>query len=336
MPADLSTRPNYTARRREALWVARNAEGMLEIGKGRLRIAPGTVPYFRRVVAALGYVLDLPGGAEAMDQGDALGHPVAIMQPKVPTIPANAWTLPEDVGSGEATGCGSIIVFDPDDWPRQGEPASPSSHEVLLKLLLQANGYAAGVGTPPAVPEPAGARQGQLRLSCRPAKAGDVLSFPYIVENPGPDDVYVMDGVASAGDRPSVVIRPDGDAIVGTFIPPMPTDRQIAVPVLPLARRLSAGGVLEHRLEIAAPYAEASPWLPDPAPEQQAVTAIKGVVLAVGYWPVGMKELAVTEIADSPGRYAITPPSGGALVSLRFPTNGLCFARRADLVSRSL
>lgn len=335
MPADPTRRPHYTARRHEALWVVRNAEGMLEIGMGRIRIAPGAVPYFRRVVAALGYVLDLPGAAEALDQGDALGRQVTIMQPKVPTNPPNAWTLPDDVGPGEGNGCGSIIMFDPDDWPRQGDPASPDSHQVLLKLLLQANDYAIDASAHPAAQEAVSARQGRLRLSCRPAKVGDVLSFPYIIENPGPDDVYVMDTLASAIDRPAVVIKPDGNAIIGAFIPPIPTDRQIAVPVQPLARRLSAGEVLERRLEIAAPYAEASPWLPDPAPQQQAITDIKGVVLAVGYWPVGTQELTATEMADAPGLYAITPTVGGALVSLRFPTNGLRFARRTDVISRA-
>ena len=154
---------------------------MLEIGKGRIRIAPGTVPYFRRVVADLGLVLDLPGGAEAFDRGDALGHPVTIMQPDVPTVPPNGWTLPDDIRAatavgvpvgqtdgngamltGNGTGCGSKIVYDPDDWPLQGEPASPASHEVLLRLLRHANDCAAGTNAPPAPPRAAGATGGQI------------------------------------------------------------------------------------------------------------------------------------------------------------------------------
>lgn len=356
-------RPRYTARRREALLIVRNADGMLEIGMGRVRIARGAVSYFGRVTMALAHVLDLPGGAEAFARGDELGRRLTIMQPVERTVPPNAWTLPANLQAGTTagvpigrvdgngdpivgtgTGCGSTIVFDPDDWPWQDDPASPTSHRVLLDLLLQANAYAAGVGMPPARPEDAGASRAQLRLSCRPAKVGDVLAFPYVVENLGPDDVYVMDAIAcpdpttratGARQRAAVLIGPSGDAIVGTYVPPMPTDRQIAVPVVPLTRRLARGEVLEHRLELTAPYAESSPWLPDPPPQQQSVTGINGVVLAIGYWPVGMAGLVATEAAYAPGLHAIAPACGGALVSMRFPTTGLQFARRIDAVPQS-
>ena len=327
-------RPDYTARPREALLIVRSADGMLEIGKGRVRIAPGATPYFRRVTMALAHVLDLPGGPEAFERGDALGRPVTIMPPPVPTVPPNAWTLPDQ--SGDAA-CGSTIVFDPDDWPRGGDPASPSSHEVLLTLLEQANAYADGSYRPPAGPPGIGARQGQLQLSCHPAKVGNVLEFPYVIANPGPSDVFVMDAVASldretglacAVERRSVLIGANGDAVVGTFIPPMPTDRQIATPVIPLSRRLPAGAELEHRLEIPAPYAETSPWLPDLPPQEHTATDIRGVVLAVHYWPAGPESVA-TEAPYAPGFYAMSV-DGGSLVSLRFPTNGLRFLRRTD------
>jgi hypothetical protein len=356
-------RPNYTARRREALLVVRNADGMLEVGTGRIRIARGAASYFGRVTMALAHVLDLPGGAEAFARGDELGHQVTIMQPPERIVPPNAWTLADDLQAGTAagvpigrpngkaeqlvgsgTGCGSRIMFNPDDWPWRGDPTSPTSHRVLLKLLLQANAYAAGTGMPPATPDDVGAPHGQLRLTCRPAKVGDALVFPYMIENQGPDEVYVMDAIAcpdpitqatGACERSAVLIGPSGDAIVGSYVPPMPTDRQIAVPVIPLARRLARGEVLERRLEIAAPYAETSPWLPDPTAQQQKTTAVSGIVLAVGYWPAGMAELVATEPVYAPGLHAITPACGGALVSLRFPTTGLQFARRVEAVARS-
>ena len=355
-------RPAYTARRREALLIVRNADGMLEIGKGRIRIAPGTVPYFRHVVADLGRVLDAPGGAEAFEHGDALGHSVTIRQPEVPTRPPNAWTLPDDIVAataagvpvgqtdakgamllGTGSGCGSTIVYDPEDWPLQGEPSSPVSHEVLLRLLFQANACAEGATTPPMAPATVGARQ--LQLDCRPARVGNALAFPYVIENPGPDVVYVMDAVACAdpatraacaGERMAVLISAADNAIVGTFIPPMPADRQIAVPVIPLARRLAAGDVLEHRLEISPPYAETSLWLPDPTPQQFSAADVNGVVLAIAYWPADMAGLVATEAAYAPGLFAITPPYGGAVVSLRFPTTGLRFSRRTDAFPRSL
>jgi hypothetical protein len=356
-------RPTYTARRREALLIERNADGMLEIGNGRIRIAPGTVPYFRHVAADLGLVLDAPGGAEAFDRGDALGHTVTIVQPDVPTVPPNGWTLPDDIRAataagvpvsqvdangvmltGTGTGCGCKIFYDPDDWPLRGDPSSPASHEVLLRLLLHANACAEGTNQPPMPPAPAGAPQTQLRLRCRPGKVGNALSFPYVVENPGPGAVYVMDAVACAdpatraacaGERAAVVINAAGDAIVGTFVPPMPMDRQIAVPVIPLARRLEAGGILEHRLDIAAPYAETSLWLPDLPLRSDSAVDIKGVVLAVGYWTADMAGLDATEAAYAPGLYAIAPPRGGAIVSVRFPTTGLQFSRRIDASPRA-
>lgn len=138
------------------------------------------------------------------------------------------------------------------------------------------------------------------------------------------------------GERPAVFIGSGGDAIVGTFIPPMPVDRQMAVPVIPLARRLSSGDVLEHRLEIPAPYAETSAWLPDPAPQHYVGTDIDGVVLAINYWPANMAGLVATEVPYAPGVHAITSPNGGAIVSLRFPTKGLQFARRTDAFPRSM
>jgi hypothetical protein len=351
-------RPSYTGRRHEALLIVRNANGMLEIGMGRVRIAPGAIPYFRRVTMSLACVLDLPGGPDAFARGDELGLPVTIMQLPERTVPPNAWTLPDDLRAGSAagvpigrsdgkgdqltgsgTGCGSRIVFDPDDWPRQGDLDSSASHEVLLDLLLRANDYAAGSAMPPTMPPRIGVGPDQLRLSCRPSKVGDVLVFPYVVENMGPDDVYVMDAIAcpdpktgavGARERCAVLIRPSGDVIAGTYVPPMPTDRQIAVPVIPLARRLAPGQALEHRLEIPAPYAETSPWLPDPTPQEQSSTGINGIVLAIGYWPAAMAGLVATEASYAPGLYAITPACGGARVSLRFPTTGLQFVRRTD------
>jgi hypothetical protein len=356
-------RPPYTARPREALLIVRNADGMLEIGKGRIRIAPGAVPYFRRVTTALALVLDLPGGAEAFDHGDALGHTVTIMQPPMPTVPPNAWTLPDDIRAataagvpvgqmdangtilaGTGAGCGSRIVFDPDDWPRRGDPASPASHEVLLKLLQQANAYAGGACIPPAAAETAGAAQGQLQLTCHPTRVGDVLRFPYTVANPGPGDVYVMDAMAGADPatraacavaRTTVLIGSDGDAVVGTFIPPKPTDRQMAAPVVPLARRLAAGDTLEHRLEIPAPYAETSPWLPDLPPQQNGDTDIRGVVLAIHCWSADTPGMVATEAVYAPGLYTIMPTGSESLISLRFPVTGLRFSQHSDGSSRS-
>src|ERR1700722_16609614 len=91
-----------------------------------------------------------------------------------------------------------------------------------------------------------------LKLDCRPSKAGNLLLFPYTLENQGPGEVYAMHALASAdstnhaaqaNDTAAIVIASDnGDVIIGKFAAPLPTDRHIAVQVFPLARRLPAGG----------------------------------------------------------------------------------------------
>ena len=40
---------------------------------------------------------------------------------------------------GTGAGCASTVVYDPADWPRRGDPHSPSSSEILLMMRQQAN-----------------------------------------------------------------------------------------------------------------------------------------------------------------------------------------------------
>src|SRR5690242_5962884 len=112
-----------------------------------------------------------------------------------------------------------------------------------------------------------------LQLSCQPSKAGNLLIFPYRLENRGPAEIYAMhalpsvdpaSGAARANELAAVVIAADNDeAIVGKFAAPLPSDRRIAVPIFPLARRLPAGAGLDGRIEIPLPLAETSPYFPD-------------------------------------------------------------------------
>ena len=98
-------------------------------------------------------------------------------------------------------------------------------------------------------------------------KVGNLLIFPYTLENEGAGEIYAMHallgvdratGGARANDTAAVVIAgEEGDAIVGKFAAPLPVDRRIAVPVFPLARRLPAGASFEGRLEMPLPLAEA-------------------------------------------------------------------------------
>ena len=90
-----------------------------------------------------------------------------------------------------------------------------------------------------------------LRLTCQPSKSGNTLVFPYRLDNEGPGNVYAMQAVAAFGsaseDTAAIVIEAEtGDVIVGTFMPPLPIDRRIAVPLdsagPPCAGRRISGG----------------------------------------------------------------------------------------------
>ncbi len=188
-----------------------------------------------------------------------------------------------------------------------------------------------------------------LRLSCRPTKVGHALVFPYVVENLGPIDAYVMDatpGVDPATHQPCaneqaavVLLGPDNDAVVGKFIAPLPTDRRIAVPVIPLARHVPAGTVLERRLEIPSPLAETSPYFPDLPLRRYAIFEVAAVILTIGYWVAGVDYLVATPAEHAPSLFSVvtrhTARSAQRLTA-RLPTSGLQVFRRSDRFARTL
>jgi hypothetical protein len=142
-------KPDYSARREEAVRVSRNEDGSLAIGAGRLTVAPDDIAFARDAVRDIGRLVYLAEGEEALREGDAMGRPVRIAKPEAPTAPPNAWIVPDDLAAaGNGTGCGSTVFYDPHDWPRPNDPRSPSSAEILLTLLRQANVYAAGKSAP--------------------------------------------------------------------------------------------------------------------------------------------------------------------------------------------
>src|SRR5271165_6501743 len=75
---------------------------------------------------------------------------------------------------------------------------------------------------------------GSLRLTCRPSKAGNVLLFPYTLENQGSGGVYAvhaLPGATAANETGAIVIAGEGgDVILGKFAPPLPADRRILIP----------------------------------------------------------------------------------------------------------
>ena len=188
---------------------------------------------------------------------------------------------------------------------------------------------------------PAAAR---LRLSCRPAKVGNSLVFPYRLANEGPGEVYAMHalpgGGAAADESRAVVIADDeGNAIIGKFAPPLPTDRRIAMPIVPLARRLPAGAGIDGRIEIALPLAETSPYFPDLTLRQYQILEISGVVLTIAYWPADPSEVTAAPATVAPDLLSVRPVDPAArprFVTQRFPTHGLQLFRRTDAFPRRL
>jgi hypothetical protein len=199
-------------------------------------------------------------------------------------------------------------------------------------------------------PEPGAASAAAgLRLSCHPGKSGNTLLFPYMLENQGPADIYAMhalqgidpaSGAAQADDKAGIVVAgDDGDAIVGKFAAPLPTDRRVAVPVFPLARHLPAGASFEGRLEIPLPLAETSPYFADLTLRGYQIIEIKGVLLTIGYWLAGSDGLAAIPVDYAADLFNVVTRNtlrSARRVSQRYPASGLQLFRRTDAFPRAL
>ncbi len=193
------------------------------------------------------------------------------------------------------------------------------------------------------------AEAASLSLDCRPGKSGNLLVFPYTLTNNGPGEVYAMhalpgadpsSGEARADDRAAIVIAGEGgEVIVGKFIAPLPSDRRIALLVVPLARRLAAGASLEGRIEISLPFAETSPYFPDLTLRRYEIVEVKGVEFSIGYWPSAPERMRAEPCAYAPELFEIEmrePAREARRISRRFPTSGLQLFRRLDAFPRAL
>jgi hypothetical protein len=197
--------------------------------------------------------------------------------------------------------------------------------------------------------EPRAIEGATLGLACHPGRVGNLLTFPYSVENRGGTDLYVMDALPSV-DRASskaradentavVILGAEGEAIVGKFPAPLPTNRRIAVPVLPLARLLPAGANLDGRLEIPIPLAETSPYFADLSLRKYEIVEIKGVVFTIGYWPAGVDGLVATPADYAPDRFVVVTRNtlkSALSATQRFPTSHLQLFRRTDAFPRTI
>lgn len=182
---------------------------------------------------------------------------------------------------------------------------------------------------------------GQLRLDCRPGRADGHLVFPYEVTNAGPVPLLVMDawprqeeGRWSADPQVAqVILRADGVAVVGKYIPSVPHAMRIPVPVLPLCTVLKPTETLKRELRIPLPLAEQSPYLPELRLSGYAVQELRGLIFAIGWWPVTQAGIAAGPAGYAPELSVVAvmgplPPAGTAMQ--RFPTNKLEILRRRD------
>ena len=187
-----------------------------------------------------------------------------------------------------------------------------------------------------------------IQLRCQPGKEGDLLVFSYQLENLGVVDVYVMDAVAavdgaSGATKPNfqsvVLAGSTGDAVIGKFMAPLPTDRRMAMPVLPLARPLPAKASFQGRIEVPLPLAEASPYFADLPLRQYEMVEITEVTFSLGYWVDGADGMTARRLEDARDLFAITTRNtlrSARRVSQRFPTRSLQLLKRTDQFPRSI
>jgi len=192
------------------------------------------------------------------------------------------------------------------------------------------------------------AAQDALVLTCRPAKSGNNLCFPYTLENRGHGIVYAMHAmpsVAANGDASAqeggavVILAGEGNVVLGKFAAPLPTDRQVAVPAVPLAKRLVPGGRIEGMIEIALPLAETSPYFGDLPLRQYEMIDFDAVVFTIGYWVDGVDGLAAAPVDYAPDLFVVATRKtlrSVRHVTQRFPTKALQIFKRLDAFPRRL
>ena len=187
-----------------------------------------------------------------------------------------------------------------------------------------------------------------VRLTCQPNKEGKHLVFPYQVENAGSADIFVMEalpsidpasGKARANEHGCTVqLGPGDNAILGKYLAPLPTDRRIALPVIPLARRVAPGETISSRLMVPLPLAETSPYFGDLPLRQYDQVDIKGAIFTIGYWIGGLDGLAALPVEYAPELCQIVTRNtarSARTATLRFPATGLQLFKRRDNFPRA-
>jgi hypothetical protein len=191
------------------------------------------------------------------------------------------------------------------------------------------------------------AHAAELSLRCQPGRAGGRLTFPYVLENAGAADIFVMDAIATPGPDGAAMAADDqavviilgaaGEAILGKFPAPLPPDRRTAHQILPLARRLPPGGRLERALEVKLPLAETSPYFADLTLRDYEMVDLASLVFTIGYWRAGENGVAAAPEDGLPDLWRVATrgkAAGGHAARQRFPVKGLQLFKRLDAFPR--
>ena len=163
-------RRKHTKGPKNAAFVTRAPDGMLQVGArpdggSGLLIKTENPAFADHVIEDLDKIRQTPEGEKKINDAILSDTPTVIQQPDAPTDPPSASTQADDpIGAiapgfdtgrntpdgkvirGTGTGSGSTITYDPADWPRQGDPNSPTSDAQLGGMLDEAELYRNGRG----------------------------------------------------------------------------------------------------------------------------------------------------------------------------------------------
>jgi hypothetical protein len=156
-----------------------------------------------------------------------------------------------------------------------------------------------------------------VRLQCRPGKVGNELVFPYELANTGPAPLLVMDAWPRDGEGvgeriadpqlAQVTLRADGIAAVGKYVPALPEATRLAVHLLPLCQVLKPGETLQRELHVRLPLAEQSPYLPEALISRYEPFELRGLILAIGWWPLNQKGLVAAPWPWAAEHHVVSP-----------------------------
>ncbi len=191
--------------------------------------------------------------------------------------------------------------------------------------------------------------QAGLQLQCQPNKVPDAFVFAYRAENQSGVPIYVMDAMrcidpatraARADDQVApVLLRDSGIAVLGKFIAPLPQDRVVLDPDLPLCVRLEPGAAIERELRIPLPFAESSPFLPDLGLRAYSLAEVTGLIFAIGFMRADTPGLYAAPAPYAPGLHVISPtiaPVVAGLACRLLPIKRLEILKRTDAFPRMM